>query len=120
MEKCEFCYSWYGEMYYGQYESEQEALNEAKKERKDAKQVYIGTCTEPILRWSSNEEDIIESISENLGEDVGEAAENFEITIEQERELARMIDETVEAWIKQEKIKPSCYQVLDGHIVALN
>lgn len=120
MEKCEYCYSWDGEMYYGQYKSEQEALNEAKKDRKDAKQVYVGTCTDPILRWSINEEDIIESIGENLCEDVGEAAENFEITIEQEIELAKMIDETVEAWIKQEQIKPSCYKVLDGHIVELN
>ena len=63
---------------------------------------------------------LIDSIKENLSEDVGEAAENFEVSVEQELELARMIDETVKAWIEQEEIEPSCYCVLDGHIVSLN
>ena len=114
-----YCYSWDEEMYYGEYDSEQEAIDDAKGDCPDKEYVYIGTCTEPKLTWCSNEEKIIESIMDNLSDDVGEAAENFEVDIEDELELARMIDETVETWIIQNKIKPSCYMVLDGHKVYL-
>ncbi len=115
-----YCYSWNEENYYGSYDTEKEAIEEAKEERPEATYVFIGTCTEPTLKWNSYEEYIIESISENLGEDVGEAAENFEVDSEDEIELARMIDKTVKTWIAQNKIKPSCYMVLDGHRVELN
>ncbi|MEI3218485.1 MAG: hypothetical protein V8S08_01235 [Lachnoclostridium sp.] len=115
-----YCHSRDGEIYFGEFDSEEEVIKDAKGSYPDAQEVYIGTCTKPTLRWVSNEDQIIESIKENLGEDVGEVAENFEATPEQEVELGRMIDETVEAWIAQEKIEPQCYQVLDGHIVSLN
>lgn len=115
----EYCYSWDGEHYYGEYDSEQEAINEARAEKQDAKYVYIGTCTKPDLRWQSNEEQIIESIAENLSEDVGEAAENFYVDTQDELELARMIDDTVKTWIEQNKIEPGCYAVFDGHMVSI-
>lgn len=115
-----YCHSRDGEIYFGEFDAEEEAIKDAKGAYPDAEEVYIGTCTKPTLRWISNEDQIIESIKDNLGEDVGESAENFEVTPEQEVELGRMIDETVKVWIAQEKIEPQCYQVLDGHIVSLN
>ena len=112
-----YCFSWDGDYYYGEFDSEQEAINEARHERPDEKYLYIGTCTKPVLKWNSYEEEIIESIAENLRDEVGEAAENFEVDIQDELELARMIDDTVKAWIEKRKIKPGCYKVLDGHLV---
>ena len=115
-----YCHSNDGELYYGEFDTEQDALEDAKESYPGESEIYIGTCTKPVFRWNGCEEKIIDSIKENLAEDVGEAAENFEVSVEQELELARMIDETVKAWIEQEEIEPSCYFVLDGHIVSLN
>lgn len=115
-----YCYSNDGEIYYGEFDTEKEAIEDAKGSYPGNNEIYIGTVTEAVLRWSSNEEEIISSIIDNLHDDVGEFAENFEVSSDQELELARMIDETVKKWIEKEKIEPSCYQVLDGHIVSLN
>lgn len=114
-----YCYSRDGEIYFGEFDTEEEAIEEAKESYPDDEDVYIGTCTEPILRWVSHENQIIDSIIDNLSEDCGEFAENFDVSEEQEIKLGKMIDETVKAWIEQENIKPNCYQVLDGHIVSL-
>ncbi len=114
-----YCHSRDGEIYFGKFDTEEEAIEDAKGSYPNDKDAYIGTCTEPTLRWISNEDQIIDSIIENLSEDVGEVAENFDVTSEQEVKLGKMIDETVKVWIAQENIKPNCYQVLDGHIVSL-
>ncbi len=111
-----YCHSNDGELYYGEFDTEQDA----KESYPGESEIYIGTCTKPVFRWDSYEEEIIDSIRDNLSEDVGEAAENFAVSVQQKLELARMIDETVKAWIEQEDIDPSCYCVLDGHIVSLN
>lgn len=115
-----YCHSNDGELYYGEFDTEQDTLEDAKESYPGESEIYIGTCTKPVFRWDSYEEEIIDSIRDNLSEDVVEAAENFEVSVEQKLELARMIDETVKAWIEQEDIDPSCYCVLDGHIVSLN
>ena len=115
-----YCHSNDGEFYHGEFGTEQETIEDAKESYPGESEIYIGTCTKPVFRWNSCEEEIIDSIKKNLSEDVGEAAENFEVSVEQELELARMIDETVKAWIEQEEIEPFCYRVLDGHIVSLN
>lgn len=115
-----YCYSWDDEYYHGIFDTEQEAITDAKKDRPYDDYVYIGTCAEPTLSWLSNEERIIESIQEQLSEDVGEAADNFKISTSDELVLAKMIDEVVAKWIEQQGIKPSCYMVLDGHKASLN
>lgn len=71
------------------------------------------------MSWNSNEEKIIESIYDNLYDECGEASESFEITREQELELANRIDKCVEQWIKDMKIKPNCWTVVNEHLVKL-
>lgn len=115
----QYCYSFDGEYYHGCYDTEEEAIEEAKKES-DAEEVWVGTCEEPDLNWNTNEEYIIDSMAEQLGDEVGEAAENFEVTDEEQSVLAKMIDETVKTWIEQEGIKPQCYAVLNEHKVSLS
>lgn len=117
--KKKYCYSWDDERYQGKYDTEEKALDAAKRDKPEEDEVYIGTCTEPEFKWRSCEEDIIESIEENLFDDVGEAAENFEVSRENEIELAKMIDETVMRWIEKNNITPDCYSVLDGHLVSI-
>lgn len=115
-----YCYSWDGTNYSnGPFNSEEEAIADAKETNTSAEEVWIGTITEPKLRWFSNEEGIIDSMYENLREDCGDFADDFEIPLEQERELASMIDETVQKWIEKNHIKPDCYQVLDGALYTI-
>lgn len=114
-----YCYSWDGEKYHGEFDTEKEALEDAKVDSPDVESVYIGIAESPKLRWCSNEEEIIESIIENLYEDIGEYAEDFEVSRSHELELAEMIDETVKRWIDKNKIKPSGYVVYDSHEVQL-
>lgn len=120
VDKTRYCWSSDGEYYNGSFDTEQEAIEDAKETVNDVcEEIYVGTCEEPILSWNSNEEEIIESIYDNLYEECGEASKSFEITIEQELELANRIDKCVEQWIKDMKIKPNYWTVVNEHLVKL-
>lgn len=116
----EYCYSWNGECYHGEFNTEQEALEAAKTDRPYNEEVWIGTATEPSLIFNTNEDYIIESLTENLYDQCGEFAENFTVSEEDEKRLGEMLKETVERWIEERKITPSCFTVLDGRLVGLN
>ena len=112
MEK--YCYSFIGENYdSGLFETRKEAIESAKKDRPEEENVWVGIVVKPTLRWNSCEEEIIESMQEDLYDQCGEYAEGQldDITNEQELALAKMIDEAVEKWINKYNIKTSCYTV---------
>ena len=117
-DKVRYCYSWDGEDYFGDYATEKEALEDARSETLH-EEVYIGTCVEPELTWSCIEETVIEQIEDNLYEDVGEHAENFEVSDEDEKDLKTRLDTAIKSWIKDRNIRPGCYQVFDGHRVSI-
>lgn len=120
VDKTRYCWSVDGEYYTGDFNTEQEAIEDAKECVGDTcEEVYIGTCEKTVLSWNSNEEEIIESMYDNLYEECGEASENFNVTREQELELANRIDKCVEQWIKDMKIKPNCWAVVNEHLVGL-
>ena len=120
VDKTRYCWSSDGEHYNGSFDTEQETIEDAKETVNDVcEEIYVGTCKEPVLSWNSNEEKIIESIYDNLYDECGEASESFEITREQELELANRIDKCVEQWIKDMKIKPNCWTVVNEHLVSL-
>mgnify|MGYP003553857149 FL=1 len=120
MDKTRYCWSSNGEYYNCSFDTEQEAIEDAKATVNDVcEEIYVGTCEKPVLSWNSNEEEIIESMYDNLYEECGEASESFEITREQELELANRIDKCVEQWIKDMKIKPNCWTVVNEHLVKL-
>lgn len=120
VDKPRYCWSYDGERYIGDYKTEQEAIEDAKECVEDTcEKVYVGTCEVPNLYWCDIAEDIIQSIYDNLYEECGEVSESFEITREQEQELANRIDKCVEQWIKDMKIKPNCWTVVNEHLVKL-
>lgn len=120
VDKARYCWSSDGEYYNGSFDTEQEAIEDAKETVNDVcEEVYVGICESPVLSWNSNEEEIIESMYDNLYEECGEVSEIFEITREQELELANRIDKCVEQWIKDMKIKPNCWTVVNEHLVKL-
>lgn len=120
VDKTRYCWSSDGEYYNGSFDTEQEAIEDAKETVNDCcEEIYVGICEKPVLSWNSNEEEIIESIYDNLYEECGEVSESFEITREQELDLANRIDKCVKQWIKDMKIKPNCYTVVNEHLVKL-
>lgn len=120
VDKTKYCWSSDGEYYNGSFNTEQEAIEDAKETVNDVyEEIYVGTCESPVLSWNSNEEKIIESMYDNLYEECGEASESFEITREQELELANRIGKCVKQWIKDMKIKPNCWTVVNEHLVRL-
>lgn len=120
VDKTKYCWSYDGEYYTGSFKTEQEAIEDAKECVGDTcEEVYVGTCKEAVLSWNINEEDIIESMYNNLYEECGEVSESFEITKEQAIELFKRIDKCVEQWIKDMKIKPNCWTVANVHLVKL-
>ena len=120
VDKTRYCWSSDGEHYNGSFDTEQETIEDAKETVNDVcEEIYVGTCKEPVLSWNSNEEKIIESIYDNLYDECGEVSEIFEITREQELELANRIDKCVEQWINDMKIKPNCWTVVNEHLVSL-
>ena len=49
-----YCHSRDGEFYCGEFDTEEEAMEDARGSYPDLEEIYIGTCTEPTLRWISN------------------------------------------------------------------
>ena len=52
-----YCHSNDGELYYGEFDTEQEAIEDAKESYPGESEIYVGTCTKPVFRWNSCEDD---------------------------------------------------------------
>lgn len=120
VDKTRYCWSSDGDYYNGSFNTEQEAVEDAEKCVEDTcEEIYVGICEIPTLSWNYIEEDIIQSIYDNLYEECGEVSKNFEITDEQEKELYKRVNKCIEQWIKDMKIKPNCWTVVNEHLVKL-
>jgi hypothetical protein len=68
------------ETFHGQLDTEAEALAEALAEYEDAETVYVGECHKRTIGHyltQSAVENLLESLSENAGEDCGEVADGW-------------------------------------------
>lgn len=118
IDKTRYCWSYDGDCYTGSFDTEKEAIEVARENLGEYdEQIYVGTCEKATLSWNSNEEEIIESMYDNLYEEYGEPSESFEVTNEQSEELAKRIDKCVEQWINDMNIKPNCWGVGNIHLV---
>lgn len=54
-----YCHSNDGELYYGEFDTEQDALEDAKESYPGESEIYIGTCTKPVFRWNGCEEKLL-------------------------------------------------------------
>lgn len=117
-----YCYSWDGENYNSAlFDYVEDALKDAKQSSPGKEEVHIGAVVRPILRWISNEEEIINSMEGYLMEKCGEYGKDaLDITDEMMIALGEMIDQIVEEWIDKYHIKPNCYTILDSRIYRLN
>ena len=119
----QWCYSFYkNESYIGSYDSKEAAIKAAREDveaDRDApfptkhEKLYVGVEVEPPITWYDMAENYIESMQENL-EEYGEYGENFAndyVTREDEEELDRRLNATVEQWIKDRNITPGFFNV---------
>lgn len=94
-----YSYSIDHETFEGDYDSREEAARAAFEEDPDIQSVSVGVNRDPS-EWMTAKRigsDVIERMTEDLSDEVGEASENFFRTKEQTEELGRLIL----AWIQQ-------------------
>lgn len=93
------------------FDTKEQAIEDAKQAYKDESVIWVGKAVEPELKWDIDGTHFIESIIENLENDVGEWSECFSYTADEEHGLTEMINETVKKWIEKYNIKPCCYNI---------
>ncbi len=116
--KEKWCYSWDGEDYSsGLFNTEKEAIDEARK-KDSLGEVWIAKASKLELKWNFAEDEILMFMEENLEDECGEYGECAldHVTEEQAKDLANMIDEAIQAWVKKHKIEPQCYSVYDSYL----
>ena len=107
-----WCISRNGEVFYdADYTSKEEAIEAVKEELEEG---YIGRCVR--LEFEEIDIDYDETgyyLGENLYDEVGDAAENWEMTDEQEKELSAILAKAVINYINAHNLQPTCYKVVD-------
>lgn len=95
----------------GVFDSIQECIGNAKMNA-DSEVIYIGTVNEPDINIEYFGDDIIDCISEQLYNEVGEVADTFNPTKKEKADLNKRISETVSKWLTDTN-EPDCFKVSD-------
>ena len=107
-----WCISTNGENFFDDdYSSREEAIEAVKEEYEEG---YVGRCVR--LEFEEIDIDYAETgyyLGENLYDEVGDAAENWEMTDEQEKELSAILAKAVINYINEHNLQPTCYKVVD-------
>lgn len=110
-----WCYSLNGVDFLSDFfDTKEQAVRNAKEiygEDDESDVIWVGKAIEPDFKWDIDGQHFIESIIDNLENDVGEWAECFSVTAEEECALTEMINEAVNKWIEKYNIKPNCYNM---------
>ena len=107
-----WCISTNGENFFGgDYFSREEAI-EAVKE--DYGAGYVGRC----VRLKFDERDITYDetgyyLGQTLYDEAGDAADDWEMTYEQEIELSKILAKDVIKYINEHNLQPNCYTVIN-------
>ena len=107
-----WCISTNGEDFFdNDYSSREEAI-EAVKE--DYGAGYVGRC----VRVKFDERDITYDetgyyLEQALYDEIGEAADDWEMTYEQEKELSKILAKDVIKYINEHNLQPNFYKVID-------
>lgn len=112
-----FSYSFDEESYSGEYDTREEAAQEAFTERPEAESCYVGESKTPIPENYFTADDIIEVI-QNQDDFLGEWAEDWpEANKEQRAELTEQLRSVFSAWLDKHNLRPSFFNVVDSEKV---
>ena len=107
-----WCISTNGENFFGDdYSSREEAIEAVKK---DYGAGYVGRCA----RIKFDEMDITYDetgyyLGQTLYDEAGDAADDWEMTYEQEIELSEILAKDVIKYINEHDLQPNCYKVIN-------
>ena len=107
-----WCISTNGENFLGDdYSSREEAIEAVKK---DYGAGYVGRC----VRIEFDEMDITYDetgyyLGQTLYDEAGDAANDWEMTYEQEIELSKILAKDVIKYINEHNLQPNCYKVIN-------
>ena len=107
-----WCISTNGENFFGDdYSSREEAIEAVKK---DYGAGYVGRCA----RIKFDEMDITYDetgyyLGQTLYDEAGDAADDWEMTYEQEIELSKILAKDVIKYINEHNLQPNCYKVIN-------
>lgn len=111
--KKEFVYSFNEEIFNSDhFDSIEECLEDARENADDEQVVFIGEVAEPNINLDDFGCDIIDDISEQLGEQVGEVAECFEPSRQERAILSTRIEAVVKEWLADIG-GYGCFRVID-------
>lgn len=109
-----FAYSLDGEMYFGEYDSVDEALKEASFDGwdKECPTIWVAECYRDY-KPSVSACWFLEDLQEDGYEDGGEWAESWlwGVTKEEQEDLQKSLDEVVDAWLKKYHYEPTWFKV---------
>lgn len=116
-----WCYSYNAENYYGDLNTKEEAIEEAKSEYGDDYNViYVGQAVRPNTSVSADH--LIDEIYESVRDECGEYAEGYLERVDPKDQsiLEERINEVVGKWLKEFKYEPTFYTVTNVEEIQIN
>ena len=106
-----WCVSNYGEFFTNGYDSKEEAIKAVKE---DCGHGYVGRR----VNVEFEEQDVIipdieDDLKDTLLDEVGECAEDWEFSKEQEKKFAESYEKFVIDFINKNGLQPTCFKVVD-------
>lgn len=95
------------------FNTKEEAIEDAKAQEDEGEVVYVGQVTDPITSVNIDVDNILEMISDQMYEEVGEAAEGYLDRVEQAAftELESRLNDTLMEWMEEFNYKPDFFKV---------
>jgi hypothetical protein len=115
MSEGKWCYSFNEENFEGDFETKEQAIEEAiwyyKDYEKDQDFIWIGQTKNISL--GVNIDSIIEDLSEEAYDEAGEYAEDYlsDVTLSHQKVLEERLNEVMVAWMKEFKYEPNFWAV---------
>ena len=111
----EWCTSADGELFYDGFDTKKEAVESVREEYGEG---YIGESaaiefTEDDFDW-----DVYYALGDLLYEEVGDVADSWHLSQEDEVELNRRLGETMVKFLNERNLQPTCYKVINIEPVA--
>lgn len=107
-----WCISRNGEDFFdADYADKEEAIATVKEELEEG---YVGRCVG--LEFDERDVTYDETgyrLGETLFDEIGDAAENWDMTDEQEIELSKILAKEVIKYINENDLQPTCFKVID-------
>ena len=106
-----WCKSYDGETFgYNDYSSKEEAINDCDDGEYVGRAVKFEFIEENVIGC---EEKIVECLYDTLYQEVGDVAEVYELSTEDETELGKRVAKTVIDFINEKDLQPTCFSVTD-------